>query len=49
METDTLREAEKVANEEPDDECAHEWRPYGTAEDGTRFYRCRKCKKQTEE
>jgi len=41
-----LREAEKIANEEPEDECAHEWRPYWEADDGTKFYRCRKCREE---
>lgn len=42
-----LRQAEAVANREPEDaepeECRHSWRLTGTASDGSTFYKCRNC------
>ena len=48
---DNLEQAERVANTEPEDtdpiECVHVWNHYGTAKDGTAFFRCRRCKAET--
>ena len=48
MDDPKLREAESIANRELE-ECEHQFTFYGYAEDGTCFFRCRKCKKQTDE
>lgn len=43
--------AERVANREPEDDgegCRHHWVHRGTAPDGTVFYRCSKCKLESE-
>lgn len=35
--------------EEDPEECDHKWKHVGTAKDGTSFYRCTKCRLESEE